>query len=138
MNIPKKQPFGKTIKSPFGVPTNPQPAPYRTAGTMPKPAPRVAQQPTHQPQAQQYNTAINTFANAFTPIITKLPVKALPDYKPFADAGLEMARNAVEDSGIKQYCSFEPFKCYFNVTNLYVLRKLLLIIAPYTDLVILK
>jgi len=129
MNIPRKQPFEKIIKAPFGVP-NPQQEPTR-AKTV-----HTASRPQHTAQPYGSGTAINTFASVLTPMITKLPVKALPDYKPFVDTGLELARNAVEDSGVKAYCSFESFKCYFNITNLYVLRKLMLVIAPYTDLVL--
>lgn len=124
MNIHKKR--GNTIKSPFGVPTRQDPAHHRVPTTVPRPA----------PQPFSGNEAVNAFATAFTPIMNKLPVRALPDYKPFANAGIEMARTAVEDSGITKYCSFDPFKIYFNINNLYVLRKLLLIIAPYTDLVL--
>ncbi len=34
-----------------------------------------------------------------------------------------------------QYFSFDPFKNYFDVTHRYVLRKLLLVLVPYSDTV---
>jgi len=112
------------VKSPFGVPTKPAERPMRQ-----KPQ-EVSQNNSEDPTK---NTFAGTLVNTITPFMNKIPVKVLSDYKPFAEAGLEITKNAVESSGICKYFTFDPFKNYFNITNLYVLKKLLLIIAPFSE-----
>ena len=149
MSNQQKNPFGKKISTPFGIPigtsaNQPHQLSQPVQGFQPlkqhqasKPAPGYRNASNPEPLFQQQSTDFNkAFANVFTPMLAKLPAKALPDYKPFAEAGFEIAKTTVENSGIKAYCSFDPFKSYFNITNLYVLRKLMLIIAPFTDCVI--
>ena len=123
LGLEPAKPIGNKIKSPFGVSQKSSANPVR-----PKPAePAVP--------VEEKSMFGGNFVSTLTPIISRLPVKVLPDYKPFAEAGIELTKNAVQNSGILQYFSFEPFKNYFNITNLYVLRKLLLVIAPYSDTV---
>lgn len=115
------------IKSPFGAP----PAGARPVATRPRPGPAPAA------PRQQQQTFAGAFANTIAPMLGKLPARMLPaNYKDVAEAGLEMTKSAVEQSGVTRYLSFDPFKNYFNITHRYVLRKLLLVAAPYTDSVI--
>ncbi len=119
---------GMKIRFPFRV-SAAKPVEHHTL-SLPHNRPRRETQQPATPQQPNFTAA---FANTFAPMIGKLPVRMLPNYKEFTEAGIEITKNVVEQSGVGKYLSFEPFKNYFSITHRYVLRKLLLIVAPYSD-----
>ena len=72
-----KQKGGK-IKAPFGVAH--------------KPAKKVQKPRPAEPDNSERPTFAGAFANSLAPMLGKLPVKILPDYKPFAEAGIELTK----------------------------------------------